>query len=213
MPAIWRSSDAEKTWTTTCPGGRTEQVNAVVVDPTSPRTLYAGMASGSVFRSTDAGLGRTWSQGGGEGLPYDEINEPILALALDPPSTLYAGGLHGFFKSTDAGESGDRVGNEKWWVNTITVHPTRPGTVYVGVTDNRFFDPDSALDGGFIKTSDGFDSWQMIDVEPAADAGGCLWAAFPSFCWACSAWRSKAASGSPRSTGQLQSLCWRRRAR
>ncbi len=76
-------------------------INALVIHPLNPNTLYAGTATG-VFKSIDHGA--TWNAGK-TGLPDDDI----LALVIDPNNSnvLYAGARrNGVFKSTDGGCAG-----------------------------------------------------------------------------------------------------------
>ncbi len=90
------------------PAGLDRGVSALVIDPKTPSTLYAGTEFGGVFRSTDAGS--TWRGAPGA---YPTLREQVRALALDPatPSTVYAAtdsGPGGVFKSTDGGDQLDR---------------------------------------------------------------------------------------------------------
>src|SRR5207244_3960097 len=70
---------AVNSWTSNGPAG--ELVDALVISPSTPTTLYAGTLGG-VFKSTDAGS--SWTN---TGLTY------VHALAINPstPTTLYAG--------------------------------------------------------------------------------------------------------------------------
>jgi len=76
-------------------------VRAVVVDPSTPATVYAGSTYAGVLKSTDGGA--TWSpmNAGLGALPSVE------SLAIDPitPATLYTCIIGGIFKSTDGGAS------------------------------------------------------------------------------------------------------------
>lgn len=75
---------ADAAWTPLGPGG--SNVFALVVAPTTPPTLYAGIWGGGVFRSTTGGA--SW-EAANTGL----TNLRVWALTLDPASatTLYAG--------------------------------------------------------------------------------------------------------------------------
>jgi photosystem II stability/assembly factor-like uncharacterized protein len=108
---------------------------AVAVDPTDPKTIYAGYAIGGVWKSVDAGT--TWA-------PLMDL-EPTLAvgaIALDPattPPTLYVGTGEptpyigylgqGILRSTDGGKTFAKIG----------------GTVFDGLVVGRIF-----IDGGHI---------------------------------------------------------------
>jgi hypothetical protein len=93
---VLKSTDAGKSWSASNVGLAGSSVQALVLDPVTPSTLYAGTRScfpadcsgftGGVFKSTDAGT--CWNPVS-TGLP----NAPVNALAIDPltPTTLYAG--------------------------------------------------------------------------------------------------------------------------
>src|SRR6266852_6158240 len=68
-------------------------VEPIVIDPTNPRTIYAG-TRGQVFKSTDAGEG--WSA-----VSNGLANLRIWSLAVSPKTatTLYAGTDGGVYKS------------------------------------------------------------------------------------------------------------------
>jgi hypothetical protein len=65
-------------------------VQALVIDPVTPTTLYAGTAGGGVYKSTDGGA--SWSA-----LNNGLADIDVEALAIDPvtPSIIYAGTLGG----------------------------------------------------------------------------------------------------------------------
>jgi hypothetical protein len=71
---------------------------ALVLDPTTPTTLFAGINEG-VFKSTDGGVSWTASSTG-------MGDSAVLSLVLDPttPTTIYGvAGDRGIFKSVDGG--------------------------------------------------------------------------------------------------------------
>jgi photosystem II stability/assembly factor-like uncharacterized protein len=104
---------------------------ALAVDPSRPRTVYAGTARGGIFESTNAG--KTWRR-----LVYSRRAGRIKALAVDRAGTIYAGGADGrLLESTDAGESWAVVntGAGRAEVSSLAIdHRTRPRTVYAGTS-------------------------------------------------------------------------------
>ena len=139
------------TWTSIGPEGAI--VEAVVIDPTTPTTLYAATLDGGVFKSTNAGGGWTPANTG--------LTVPgVRTLAIDPttPSILYAGTAgDGVFKSTDGGGSWSaaNAGLEFTDVFGLAIDPTTPTTIYVGAN------------GRIFKSTNGGGSWSAV-----FDSGG-----------------------------------------
>src|SRR5262245_61456749 len=108
-----------------------QQITAILCDPLTPTTVYAGVLGGGVFKSTDAGA---------EWVPINNglTSTQIRALAVDPqaPATLYAGtGGGGFFKTVNGGASWTLLDNARMngnFVFDIAIDPQTPATLYVG---------------------------------------------------------------------------------
>ncbi len=132
------SADLQNTADATSPGGST--IQALAIDPSSPRNFYASTLVGQVFASADAGA--TWTPAEA-GLPSAEVS----ALAVDPATggRLLAGTGHGVFASTDRGAHwrASRRGMGDANVTFLAIDPDRPGRVYAG-TDRGVFRSESA---------------------------------------------------------------------
>src|SRR5262249_8873406 len=92
-------------WTADGPAGGS--IRAVLVDPTTPTTVYVGTVGSGVFKSIDGGA--TWVQSDPTG---PTATKTIRSLVIDTASgTLYAGADNavdssaGVFKSLDSGNS------------------------------------------------------------------------------------------------------------
>ena len=108
-------------------------VTALVLDPSSPSTLYAATARG-LYRSQDSGA--SW-EARGRGLE----GHSVLSLAVDGSSagTLYATtDKSGVYKSTDGGArwSAANQGLTSRYVGVVTV---QGGAVFVGSESGRIF--------------------------------------------------------------------------
>jgi hypothetical protein len=139
--------------------GSSCRIDALVLDPTSPTTFYAGTPARGVFKTTDGGT--SWSAVN-TGLPYRSVQ----SLAIDPqtPTTLYAGTYGGVFKSTDGAgswnamntgltcESLGCVVNFSQYVMALAIDPQTPTTVYAGTY------------GGVFKSTDGAGSWSPANI-------------------------------------------------
>jgi photosystem II stability/assembly factor-like uncharacterized protein len=122
-------------------------INAVVIDPQTPSTLYAGTNGGpGVYKSTDSGT--TWTA-----LNTGSSGVAVVAMAIDPitPANIYAATISpntGVMKSTNGGST---------WVSqnltgtggiySLAMDPVTPSTLYLG------------SNGGLFKTTNGGTSW------------------------------------------------------
>jgi len=107
---------------------------ALVIEPQTPTTLYAG-TGGGVLKSTDSG--RHWTV-----MNNGLTDRNVEALAIDPQyaQTLYAATYGGIFKSITGGESWNSA-NTGLPANThpyvLVIDPTHPTTLYTGSEDGR----------------------------------------------------------------------------
>jgi len=134
-------------WTNASTGltGSVPGVNALVIDNTGS-TLYALTSANTVFMSTDGGA--SWSARG--------TITGVLVLAVDPASasTVYAGTARGLFKSTDGGGSWTSAGLSDIAINSLTIDPITPSTIYAAST---------ASDNVYTSTDAGA-SWTAVHV-------------------------------------------------
>jgi photosystem II stability/assembly factor-like uncharacterized protein len=132
-----RSLDDGETWST--PAAPNGVVLALVADPLTPGTAWAGTEWRGVFKTTDHGASwRTAHQG---------INATTVSgLAIDPsaPKTLYAGLLGGgLFKTTQGGTVWQELDTglpDRYHFSTytaLTVEPADPDRVWALVEDGR----------------------------------------------------------------------------
>ena len=138
---VWAESNV---WTRIGPVGA--NLAAVAMDAQNPSTLYAVNNGSSpseptqVFKSIDGGA--NWSTLSALPVPSQGLRT-IDALAIDPktPSTIYAYGRGGLFKSTDSGESWVDTGFpdsvrtpaiEPNGVTTLAIDPQNSEVIYAG---------------------------------------------------------------------------------
>jgi photosystem II stability/assembly factor-like uncharacterized protein len=164
FPPVFKSVDGGATWSPSGTGITSEIVQALVIDPTSPSTLYAATYDGGVFKSADGG--GLWAS-----LATSPQEVDIQALTMDPTnsSTLYlATEGQGPYKTTDGGATWTQKlnglidPNDPFFVSfrnradeSITVDPQNPSTVYLGT-----------LDGAVFKSTDGADNWVKMTTPP-----------------------------------------------
>jgi len=97
----------------------------LIVDPTNSSTLYLGVDSSGVFKTTDGGV--TWNR-------VFVVNSDILALVIDPtnPSNIYlATSSFNLFKSTDGGVTWPPIA-APGDVAALAIDPTNSSIVYAG---------------------------------------------------------------------------------
>jgi len=82
------------------------------------------------------------------GLP---TNRTVNGFAVDPENskTTFVAMRDGLFKSTDAGESWKRIGNELKNLAAVTINPRKPKEIYVSTADAIIF-----------KSGDGGTTWR-----------------------------------------------------
>jgi photosystem II stability/assembly factor-like uncharacterized protein len=159
---------------------------ALVVDPTTPTTLYVGSDGAGIFKSTDGG--GTWraiNNGllAGADAPIAGQIFPVLsisALSIDPttPTTLYALTGAGLFKTTDAGATWSALAEPAWGnvsacPNVIAVDPKTSGTLYIagGVGGGGAWGGacEGVTGGGIYKSTDGGGTWSFNQLDQSEE--------------------------------------------
>ncbi|MFC2167512.1 WD40/YVTN/BNR-like repeat-containing protein [Acidobacteriota bacterium] len=143
--------------------GRMTDVDA---HPAHPGLMYAAIAQGGVFKTTDDG--ETWTSIF-EDYPTASIGD--IALDQSNPDILWVGtgeanifrsGMSGagVWKSTDAGDSFQHVGlTATEQISRILIHPENSNIVYVAAAGNEYqYNPER----GVYKTKNGGKTWQQV---------------------------------------------------
>jgi photosystem II stability/assembly factor-like uncharacterized protein len=146
---VAKSVDGGTSWTSASnglPSGL--EVAALAIEPSAPRTLYAGSgnaSSGGVFKTTDGG--RTWHHAGAL------AGEPIVALALASvaggPAVVLAAAPSALFKSVDGGttwtEADHGLFGRALGLTALAIDPASPTTIYAGTRGGVFKSVDAAV--------------------------------------------------------------------
>ncbi len=158
------------TWTNLGPANQGGRTRALLIDPNSPNTLYAGGVDGGVWKSTDGGL--TWSTNTDLAL----TNLAVVTLAFQPGNTnvIYAGTGEGFgnadairgagiFKTTDGGATWNQLASTNntdfLYTMKVLVSPRNPQRVWAATRAGLY----RSLNGGASFTQ----------VLNASSVGGC----------------------------------------
>ena len=159
------------------PGGMSGRVTSIDVVHNNPNIIYAGTASGGLWKSSNGGI--TWDP-----IFDDQETASVGAVAIQQsnPSVIWVGtgegnprnslnGGEGIYKSLDAGKSWTRMGLEKTRnIHRVVIDPTNPDVVYAAAIGSPWgIHPER----GVFKTTDGGKSWKKIlytnDKSGAAD--------------------------------------------
>ena len=173
---VYRSEDGGDSWEQVLFVSDSTGAIDLVIHPSNPDILYAAMwerirrpqfrqyggITSGIYKSEDGG--DTWEELT-NGLPIAANLKGRIGLAIAPsnPNTVMAiyadsfGNLEGIFKSTNSGESWERVGNVgsvpfMWWFGKIFIDPINENTVFTPALDLY-----RSRDGGqsFQNSSDG----------------------------------------------------------
>lgn len=148
---VFRSSNGGGNWAASNAGLTNINITALVIDPLTPTTLYAGTSYSGVFKSTDGGASWVNSTNG----PQDG-NNWVMSLAIDPvtPTTLYGGGgtSSSVYKSVDGGATwrGLDTGAPRP-ISALAIDPSNPQIIVAGV-----------VSGGIYRSINAGASWTAI---------------------------------------------------
>ncbi len=169
---VFRSTDGGETWEGVLVLNDSTGASDLVMDPSNPRILYAGMwraerkpwtlisgaAEGGVYKSVDGG--DTWTKLE-NGLPAGKIGKVGLTVSPANPDRVWAmveaNPGNGLYRSDDGGESWtfltgeDRLAGRPFYYHHVAADPRDPNTVYV-------------LNTRVWRSVDGGESFDMIPV-------------------------------------------------
>jgi len=156
-------------------GGRVTTVTGVASEP---RTFYMGVASGGLWKTTDAGA--TW-------IPISDGKIPVgsmgsVDVSESNPNVVYVGTGsddirsnvstgRGVYKSTDAGATWSFAGlRDAGQIGAVRIDPSNPDIAYVAALGNAFT---TNAERGVFRTRDGGRTWSKVlfisDSTGAAD--------------------------------------------
>jgi hypothetical protein len=154
-------------------------MQAMVVDPVSPSTIYVGRAMDGIYKSTDCGA--NWKKISTGRNSHTMSSGRSWTMAIDPsnPQTIYTNqgfGAGGVFKTTNGGLDWDQVLTPNitavlpygGFVGAISMDPNDPRHLLVGWHAEC---PPPRTKACFGETTDGGTSWVLRDGNPSW-AGG-----------------------------------------
>ena len=154
---VFETENAGATWAKRMDGMiEVLMVVTIDVDPNQPQTLYAG-TSGGVYRSFDGA--KTWTKVNNGLVPPEVLKASralsVVKIKIDPhaPHTVYTATLKGLYKTTNGGESWQRIGEAlpDQFFSDLILDPMNPGAVFV------------ASRAGVHTSRDGGQTWDAIN--------------------------------------------------
>jgi len=148
------------------PGGMSGRVTSVDVVQSNTDIMYAGTASGGLWKSTSGGI--KWAP-----IFEKEATASIGSVAIQQsnPSVIWVGtgegnprnslnGGFGIYKSLDAGKTWELMGLEKTrHIHRVVIDPTNPNIVYAAAIGSPWGEHPER---GVYKTTDGGKNWKQI---------------------------------------------------
>lgn len=190
---VWKSINAGTTWEPIFDNYGAASIGDIAIFQPDPDIIWVGTGEECGRNSTAWGDGVYKSIDGGEtftnmGLEDSYTIGTVLVHPADPDLVYVAAagclwgyiGSRGFFRSTDGGESWEKLTNglpddgRSGAIEAI-MHPENPNIIYVAFWPRlrQPFRLDSGgPDGGIFKTTDGGDSWtKLTEGLPEGDSG------------------------------------------
>ena len=188
---IWKTTNNGTSFEPIFDNYGTYSIGCLAMDPSNKNVLWAGTGENNhqralgygngVYKSVDAG--KSWKNMGlkesrqiGE-IIVDPRNSDVVFVAAEG-STWGPGGDRGLFKTTDGGETWEKVLeiSENTGVANICFEPGNPDVIYAGAEQRRrrqFTKIGGGPESAFYKSKDGGTSWNKLEKGiPGVDKGG-----------------------------------------
>ena len=188
---VWRTDNEGVTWSSLFDEELTTSIGDIALAPSNQDIVWVGTGEANIFRSSHAGAGIYRSFDRGDSWDHMGLTETgtIARIIIHPtdPETVWVAASgqeyrdnpeRGVFKTTDAGESWERVlfVDEMTGAIDLAIHPDDPATLYAATWQRRrapFNDPrnEPAFTGsdeyftgsGVWKTTDGGATWREVN--------------------------------------------------
>ncbi len=187
---VWKTTNAGTTWRPIFDNYGSYSIGAIALDPNNHLVLWVGTGENNGQRSVGYGDGVYKSVDGGRSFKNMglETSEHIGKIAIHPQDSdivfvaaqgplWNAGGERGLYRTTDGGESWERVLeiDEHTGVNEVFFDPRDPRVMYATSWQRRRHQwtmIDGGPGSGIHKSTDGGDTWRKINSGlPSGDKG------------------------------------------
>ncbi|MEJ2400536.1 MAG: hypothetical protein P8Y52_03990 [Xanthomonadales bacterium] len=187
---VWKTENRGTTWTSVFDGQGSYSIGCVTLDPNDNDVIWVGTGENvsgrhvgygdGVYKSLDGGA--TWKNMGLEASEHigmirvDPRDSDVVYVAAQGP-LWSGGGERGLYKTTDGGESWQRIlgGGDYTGVNEVHLDPRDPDVIYA-VRHQRFRNVAALINGGpesgIFKSTDGGATWvELTNGLPEEDMG------------------------------------------
>ena len=186
---VWKTENRGTTWTSVFDGQGSYSIGCVTIDPNDNHVIWVGTGENvsgrhvgygdGIYKSLDGGA--TWNNMGLEASEHigmirvDPRDSDVVYVAAQGP-LWSGGGDRGLYKTTDGGESWQRIlgGGDYTGVNEVHLDPRDPDVIYA-VRHQRFRNVAALINGGpesgIFKSADGGATWVQRDVPFSLGSG------------------------------------------
>jgi photosystem II stability/assembly factor-like uncharacterized protein len=167
----YKTTDGGRTWANIKNGIIDDSdIFAIDIDPRNADHVIASACSG-IYETDNAG--GNWRKV--QGIPSQSRRTRAILQHPSLAGLVYAGTTEGFWRSTNGGESWMLTTSKQLEINSITVHPSNPQTVYIGTNNYGVM---VSRDGGknFAPTNGGYSGRFAYSILPDRERPGRIYA-------------------------------------
>jgi photosystem II stability/assembly factor-like uncharacterized protein len=167
----YKTTDGGRTWFSIKNGIIDDSdIFAIDIDPRDADHVIASACSG-IYETHNAGA--SWRKV--QGIPSQSRRTRAILQHPSIPDLVFAGTTEGFWRSTNGGDSWMLTTSKQLEINSITVHPSNPQTVYIGTNNYGVM---VSRDGGknFTPTNGGYSGRFAYSIVPDREKPGRVYA-------------------------------------
>ena len=167
----YKTTDGGRTWANIKNGIIDDSdIFAIDIDPRNADHVIASACSG-IYETDNAG--GSWRKV--QGIPSQSRRTRAILQHPSLSGIVFAGTTEGFWRSTNGGESWMLTTSKQLEINSITVHPSKPETIYIGTNNYGVM---VSNDGGknFVPTNGGYSGRFAYSILPDREKPGRIYA-------------------------------------
>jgi photosystem II stability/assembly factor-like uncharacterized protein len=167
----YKTTDGGRTWFSIKNGIIDDSdIFAIDIDPRDADHVIASACSG-IYETHNAGA--SWRKV--QGIPSQSRRTRAILQHPSIPGLVFAGTTEGFWRSTNGGDSWMLTTSKQLEINSITVHPSKPDTIYIGTNNYGVM---VSHDGGknFAPTNGGYSGRFAYSIVPDREKPGRVYA-------------------------------------